>query len=259
MGTAGFNGKVALVTGGSSGIGKACAARLLADGASVVIAARRPDTLETTAKELGEIGACATAVCDVADRGQIDDAVRTAVDRFGGLDILVCSHGVLPEAKPFLDLTDADWNAVLSVNLGGVISAAQAAARAMIERGAGAIVTVSSINAFQAEPEMAPYNVAKGALQALTRSMAYDLHPYGIRVNAVAPGWVLTPMTEPYFTELADADLECNIVSRVGRPEEIAALVAFLAGPDASYLAGETVTVDGGQVGILAPLRAKGT
>jgi NAD(P)-dependent dehydrogenase (short-subunit alcohol dehydrogenase family) len=259
MAESGFTGKVVLVTGGSSGIGKACAARLLAGGASVVIAARRADVLDAAAKELGELGPCATAVCDVADRAQVEGAVRTAVDHFGGLDVLVCSHGVLPEPKPFLELTDGDWEAVLSVNLGGVISAGQAAAGAMIERGGGAIVIVSSINAFQAEPEMAPYNVAKGALQALTRSMAYDLHSYGIRVNAVAPGWVLTPMTEPYFTDLADAELECNIVSRVGRPEEIANLVAFLAGPEASYLAGETITVDGGQVGILAPLRAKGT
>jgi meso-butanediol dehydrogenase / (S,S)-butanediol dehydrogenase / diacetyl reductase len=254
----GVGGRVALVTGGSSGIGRACARRLLEDGASVLLMARDEERLAVAEEELASMGPCASFAGDVSIEGQACGAVAAAVKRFGRLDVLVCAHGVLCEPKSFLELTDADWSAVLDVNLWGLIRMGRAAAGAMAEQRSGVIINVSSINAYQAEPGMAPYNVAKGALQSLTTSMAYDLYQRGIRVNAVAPGWVLTPMTEPYFEELADKELESNIVGRPGRAEEIAHVVSFLADERSSYIAGETITVDGGQVGILAPLRAKG-
>lgn len=250
----GLAGRAALVTGASQGIGYACAARLVNSGCRVMMVARTPDRLAAAAAGIGD-GAIHTAR-DVSDAGDADAAVAETVERLGRLDVLVNAHGVLPPPRSFFDLEDGVWDEVLGVNLRGLINTGRAAGRHMRDAGGGVIVNVSSINGLLAEPEMAPYNVAKGALASLTRSMAYDGGPHGIRVVGVEPGWVRTPMAEEWLAPLEGDWLECSMLGRFGQPDEIARVVEFVAGPGGSYITGTMVTVDGGHAGILPILRA---
>jgi meso-butanediol dehydrogenase/(S,S)-butanediol dehydrogenase/diacetyl reductase len=253
--TAGLlEGKVAVVTGGSHGIGYACAGELTSQGARTVLIARTEAALELAAGDLAH--GCAYVAADVSDSSAARRAADEVVERFGTLDILVNAHGVLPTGADFPDVPGDVWDEVLGVNLRGVINSGQAAARIMRDRGQGVIINVSSINARLAEPGMSPYNVAKGALAALTRSMAYDLGKRGVRVVGVEPGWVRTPMSEEYLAPVANEWLECSMLGRFAEPAEIASVVAFLAGPGASYVTGTMVTVDGGHSAILPALRA---
>jgi NAD(P)-dependent dehydrogenase (short-subunit alcohol dehydrogenase family) len=246
-------GRTAVVTGASSGIGRASAEALAAQGCNVMLAARRVDGLLAASAALTP--RAHHVVCDVSDAPQAEAAVVATLERFGALDVLVCAHGILPEPASFFDVEDAVWDEVLAVNLRGVINIGRAAGRQMRRAGGGTIVNVSSINALLAEPDMAPYNVAKGALASLTRSMAYDGGQHGIRVVGVEPGWVRTPMVEEWLAPLEGQWLECSMLGRWAQPEEIASVVAFAAGPGASYVTGTMLTVDGGHSGILPPLR----
>jgi NAD(P)-dependent dehydrogenase (short-subunit alcohol dehydrogenase family) len=247
-------GRTALVTGASRGIGRACAEALTAHGCNVMLAARRAEGLVAAAAELAP--RAHHVVCDASDPRQADAAVAATLGRFGALDVLVCAHGILPEPASFFDVEDAVWDDVLAINLRGVINMGRASGRHMRTAGGGTIVNVSSINALLAEPDMAPYNVAKGALASLTRSMAYDGGRHGIRVVGIEPGWVRTPMVEEWLAPLEGQWLECSMLGRWAQPEEIASVVAFAAGPGASYVTGTMLTADGGHAGILPPLRA---
>jgi glucose 1-dehydrogenase len=249
-----LEGRTALVTGASQGIGRACAEALVHRGCNVVLAARRAEPLVAAAETLGP--RAHHVVCDASDARQAEAAVAATLDRSGALDVLVCAHGILPAPASFFDLDDAVWDDVLAINLRGVVNMARAAGRHMRDAGGGVIVIVSSINALLAEPEMAPYNVAKGALASLTRSIAYDGGRHGIRVVGIEPGWVRTPMVEEWLAPLEGQWLECSMLGRFAQPEEIARVVAFAAGPDAGYVTGTMLTVDGGHAGILPPLRA---
>jgi len=248
-----LEGQVALVTGGGRGIGRGVAKKLLQEGARVEVASRTASDLEETLGLLSEDGEIAARACDVSDA----DAVRKLVDdiqsRFGSLDILVCSHGVYNADVPFLELTEDAWRRTISVNLTGAFLCGKAAAQAMVERGRGGrIVNVSSINALASEPQCADYNASKGGLHSLTRSMAIDLARHGITVNVVAPGWIRSPMSAPYLTEdILSGRQTFNLVRRVGEPEEIGGVVAWLADPDTTYVTGATIVVDGGQTAML--------
>ena len=248
-------GLVAVVTGGSSGIGRATAENLVAGGYRVLICARGADRLEETARDLGH-DRVAWHACDVSDEGAAEEAIGIAIDRFGRLDALVCAAGVMGSFKPITELAPADWADVLGINLMGPIFFTKAATPALRESG-GAVVIVSSVNALQAEPVMAPYGVAKAGLVSFTMYAALELASAGIRVNCVAPGWVMTPMAEPFFREagLLDVPVAFNMQQRAGRPEELASVIAFLLSDGASFVTGTTVVADGGMITQMAGLR----
>ena len=242
-------GPVAVVTGGSSGIGRATAEHLVASGYRVLICARGAERLEETANDLGT-DRVAWHACDVGDEGAAEETVAVAIERFGRLDGLVCAAGVIGSFKPIAELTPADWTEVLDVNLMGPILFTKAAAPALREGGGGAVVIVSSVNALQAEPVMAPYGVAKAGLVNFAMYAALELAPAGIRVNCVAPGWVMTPMAEPFFREagVLDVPVGFNMQRRAARPAELASVISFLLGDGASFMTGTTVVADGGMI-----------
>ncbi len=250
--------RVALVTGGSSGIGKASAQALLNAGYKVMISSRSATNLSAAWAELEPNDRCAWHEADMTRPGRADDVVAATLQRFERLDVLVTSHGSQPDAANFMQITDRDWEGTLNTNFYSVIALGRAAARAMEKGGeGGSIITISSVNGLRAEPCLAPYNVAKGAIISLTRSMAADLASFGIRVNCLAPGWILTPMTETHYAPIAGRELEGNMVRRIGQPNEIAHWVVFLAGRDSSYATGEVFTVDGGQIASLSAIRPR--
>jgi NAD(P)-dependent dehydrogenase (short-subunit alcohol dehydrogenase family) len=244
----GLADKVAIVTGGSAGIGRATAETLAAAGARVLLVARRREKLESAVEEIGD--AAAGCPADVGDPEAARTVVQAALDRFGQVDLLCNNAGSDGQGRPFTDLDPAAWSRLLEVNVSGAFRLGQAVARHLLSRRApGAIVNVASINGLSAEVNFADYNTSKGALVTLTKSMAVDLAGDGIRVNAVCPGYVETEMTA---STLADPDarrrLERDIpLGRVGAAREIAETIAFLLSDHASYITGAAIVVDGGR------------
>ena len=256
-----FVGKTALVTGGSSGIGLAAATRLVAEGAAVVVVGRDPVKVSEVVGALREVAAIAAAELgtepagvegasvDVLDETGIRLAAEAAAKLGRRLDVCVASAGIDGAAENALELTVEDFRKVLDVNVLGLFVTARAAADRMAHDGeGGSIVLVASVNGLIAEPDFADYNTSKGGAVMLARSLARDWAARGIRVNAICPGYTRTPMTEAY---LADPPTAATILGRIplGRaaePEEIAAVIAFLASDEASYVTGSTVVADGG-------------
>jgi NAD(P)-dependent dehydrogenase (short-subunit alcohol dehydrogenase family) len=236
-----LDGRRAVVTGAGRGIGRACALALAAAGADVV-------ALSRTASELDEVVAAAggrarAVACDVTDAGAVSDRIG-ALER---VDVLVTSAGAnIPE--PFLDVPPEHLDALLAVNVRGTFLAAQAAARRMVATGGGAIVTVSSQMGHVGAAGRTVYCATKHAVEGLTKALAVELAPHGIRVNAVAPTFVETPMTATFLADPAfRADIERRIpLGRIGRPEDVAAAVVFLASPAARLVTGASLLVDGG-------------
>ncbi len=246
--------KVAIVTGGAHGIGLATARRYVAEGARVVIADIDAAAGEAAARTLGT--ACRFAATDVGSARDADNVVAEAARAFGGLDVLVNNAGII-HAADFLDLAEADFDRVLRVNLKGAFLTGQAAARRMVAqvkagKPPGTIINMSSINAVVAIANHAPYCVSKGGIDQLTKVMALSLAPYGIRVNAIGPGSIMTDILKAVAT---DREAKRRILSRtplgrIGEPDEIASIAVFLASPDASYITGETIYADGGRLGL---------
>ena len=238
--------KVALVTGGSKGIGYACVERMLADGYAVAFCARQQTEIQAAAERLARPEQVLGLQADV---GSVDDCIRlvaAVTERFGRIDVLVNNAGVYAPV-PFLDFTAASWDALMDINLRGPVLISGLAARAMREAGGGRIVHIASTNGQLSEAEFAHYNASKAAIISLTKSMAVELAPLGILVNAVAPGWVLTPLSEPFVANLdAEALGRISPLRRVGGAAEVAGAVSFLCGPDATYVTGITLNVDGG-------------
>ena len=241
--------KVALVTGAAQGIGYACAQAFAKEGARIVLSDVNGDKGRKAAESLG----AAFARCDVSRKDQVVAAVDMAVENYGRLDILVANAGIV-HAADFLDLAEEDFDRVLSVNLKGIFLAGQAAARQMVKQGGGgSIVNMSSVNAVMAIPNQVPYVVSKGGIAQLTKVMAVALAPHGIRVNAIGPGTILTELSKQAV--LTDDAARRKILSRTplgrcGEPEEVAAVAAFLASDDASYLTGQTIYPDGGRLAL---------
>jgi glucose 1-dehydrogenase len=250
-----LEGRVAVITGGAQGIGGSCARRLARDGAAVALWDRADAAGELLAAQLRSEGAKAMYLhCDVSDKAQVDAALAATLAEFSHVDALVNNAGIFKAAE-FLDITEADWDAVIAVNLKGAFLVGQAVARAMTSnaggKGFGAIVNMSSVNGVMAIPTIASYNASKGAINQLTRVMALSLVDRGIRVNAVAPGTIATELARNAV--LGSDAARARIMSRtpmrrLGEPEEIADVTAFLLSDAASYVTGEIVVVDGGRM-----------
>lgn len=242
----GLTGRVCIVTGGAQGIGEACARRFAREGALVVIADMADAAGEALAAELGAL----YLHCDVGDKAAVDAAVASALKAHGRIDVLVNNAGIFRAAE-FLEITEADFDAVLRVNIKGSFLMGQAVARVMAQQGSGNIVNMSSVNGVLAIPTIASYNVSKGGINQLTRVMALALADKGIRVNAVAPGTIATELAAKAV--LTSDEAKARIMSRtpmkrLGEPSEIADVVAWLVSDAASYVTGEIVTVDGGRM-----------
>ena len=253
----GLGGRVCIVTGGAQGIGEACARRFAREGAMPVIADVDDERGQALATELDGL----FVHCDVGDKTQVDALVARTMQAHGRIDVLVNNAGIF-KAADFLDITEADFDAVLRVNLKGAFLVGQAVARAMCgaspggtaqRAGRGAIVNMSSVNSFMAIPEIASYNISKGGINQLTRAMALALADQGIRVNAVAPGTISTELAARAVLTSDAAKLRImsrTPLKRLGQPSEIADTVAFLASDAASYITGEIVVVDGGRMAL---------
>ena len=239
----GLSGRICLVTGGAQGIGEACARRFARDGAIPVIADVDDTRGDALARELGGL----YIHCDVGDKAHIDAVIARALQAYGRIDVLVNNAGIFKSAD-FLDVTEADFDAVLRVNLKGSFLMGQAAAREMVKAGKGSIVNMSSVNGTLAIPNISSYNVSKGGINQLTRVMALALADKGVRVNAVAPGTIATELAARAVLTSEDAKkriLSRTPMKRLGEPSEIADAVAYLASDAASYITGEIVVVDG--------------
>jgi NAD(P)-dependent dehydrogenase (short-subunit alcohol dehydrogenase family) len=247
---------LALITGGAGAIGKATARRLLDDGYRVAICSRGEGGV---ARALSELGGGDGAIGVVGDLSREDEARRIvdeAATRLGGLSVLINAHGIQGRTARIAALDAADWTESLQTNLLGPIATTTAAIEHMVAGGGGAIVNVSSIDALRAEENVAVYGVAKAALLSFTQYAAAELADAGIRVNAVAPGWVRTPMTEEIIRTagVERGKWANNALGRPAEPDELAAVIAFLASSHASYVTGETLVADGGQVLLMREL-----
>ena len=244
-----LSGQAALVTGGSRGLGEEIAEGLGEAGASLMLLARREQWLGPAVERLRSLGMrCEGTVCDAADPAGVGEAVRKTVERYGAIDILVNNAGVTWGA-PAEEMPLDRWQAVLDVNLTGAFLFSQAAGREMIRRGRGAILNVASVAGLRAMPDAvhsAGYVASKGGLIALTRELAVKWARHGIRVNAIAPGFFPSRMTEKVLEHFEAAIVERIPMRRTGSPGELKGVAVFLASAASSYITGQTIVVDGG-------------
>jgi len=243
--------KVAIITGAGRGIGKADALALAKAGAKVVVSDISQEDCEKVVEEIKKNKREAIALkCDVSKKVEVDNMVKAAIDKWGRIDILVNNAGIC-QFKPFLDLTEEEWDRTLNINLKGYFLCAQAVAKEMAKQKSGVIINIASVAMGQVGigfPNIAHYCASKGGIVGMTEALAIELAPYNIRVNAISPGMIETPMIDPVKQDpkAMEGILARVPMQRVGKPEEVSNLVLFLASEESSYMTGSTVVIDGG-------------
>jgi len=241
----GLKGKRVMVTGGAQGIGAAMAARFIDEGARVAILDKNPEALAGTAARLPSLAT--TLRADVSAAGEVAAAFAEIDRLWGGLDVLVNNAGISIRHR-FLDITQEEWRRVVQTNLDGVFYVAREAARRMMSGNGGVILNMGSTNGIMGYHHYADYNASKAGVIELTRSMALELAPR-VRVNCVCPGYILTPMQEAEYTPEMLRAFQAKIpLDRLGKPEDVAALFAFLASDEAAFITGQTFVIDGGEI-----------
>jgi NAD(P)-dependent dehydrogenase (short-subunit alcohol dehydrogenase family) len=252
----GLQGKRVLVSGGSSGIGLATAQRFLDEGSRVFLAGLDQREVDSALAGLRPSGEVSGLACDVSLQGDVTRMVAAAHRALGGVDVLINNAGTA-RRDPFLAIAAGDWDRIIAVNLRGMFLVAQAVSRHMAERGGGVIINMSSTNGLGGEEDYAHYNASKGGVLLLTKTMAVELGRHGIRVNALCPGYIRTPLNEAISASAGGAEFETAYareripLGRAGEAEEVAAAYAFLASDDASFIHGAALVIDGGQLAVM--------
>jgi NAD(P)-dependent dehydrogenase (short-subunit alcohol dehydrogenase family) len=253
----GLQGKRVLISGGSSGIGLATARRFLEEGSRVVLTGLDPREVDGALAGLRPSGEVSGLACDVSLEGDVAEMMAAALRALGGIDVLINNAGTA-QRDSFLAIAAGDWDRIIAVNLRGMFLVAQTVSRHMVERGGGGvIINMSSTNGLAGEEDYAHYNASKGGVLLLTKTMAVELGRHGIRVNALCPGYIRTPLNEAISASMGASGFEADYahtripLGRAGQPGEVAAAYAFLASDDASFIHGAALVIDGGQLAVM--------
>jgi len=245
-----LSGKVAVVTGGSRGIGRSIALGLAEYGADVVVASRKQEDLDVVAAEIRHLGRKAAAIAThMRNQEDIEALVKATLEQFGKIDILVNNAATNPYFGPIMDMEERTWDQIITVNMKGYYLLSKAVARGMIEMGSGSIINVASTGGRRASPGLGCYSISKAGVIMMTQVFAQELGPQGIRVNAIAPGIVQTKFAEALWSneEILRRSVEMTPLGRIGQPEEMVGVVIWLASEASSYVTGQTIVLDGGQ------------
>lgn len=242
-----LHGKVAIVTGGYSGIGHGIAEGLAEAGADIVICARNFEKCQDAATEIAKLGVKTLAIkCDVSNSSEVDEVVRKTVDRFGKIDILVNNAGITGAAKPMVDLTDEEWHHTMAVNLYGMFYFCRAVGKVMIKQNYGKIINVTSGASFKGLKNASDYNASKAGGLLLTRTIAMELVRYNIRVNLIAPGFFATNLNKELLDRVGENVKKMIPVGRMGTGEDVKGLAIYLASAASDFMTGEAIILDGG-------------